>query len=247
MYRTRRIFLLVMMPFMVCLCNARPTIKPVMSAESNVGEKADTVTTFTGSAPITCKFRCLIEDQEDYSVQYEWRFWHEGGSIDEPYMIRYEEEPEVVFSQAGTDSIAYYAIFVNGVDTVRYQTEYWNDRENQPITLRASESILVFPNAFSPNNDQTNDTYKPKEYKSIVDFKAMIFNRQGQKLYEWTDVTADGWDGKYNGRDVRDGVYYVLVNAQGADGRKFNIKKSVTLLRSFDKSMISSGDAPSVN
>lgn len=218
-----------------------------MAAESNVGEKADTVTTFTGSAPITCKFRCVITDQDDYSVQYEWRFWHEGGSINEPYMIRYEEEPEVVFSQAGTDSIAYYAIFVNGVDTVKYQAEYWNDRENQPITLRASESILVFPNAFSPNNDQANDTFKPKEYKSIVDFKAMIFNRQGQKLYEWTDVTADGWDGKYNGRDVRDGVYYVLVNAQGADGRKFNIKKSITLLRSFDKSMISSGDAPSTN
>ena len=40
-------------------------------------------------------------------------------------------------------------------------------------------------------------------------------------------------DGKFNGQDVKEGVYFVLVNAKGADGKVFNIKKDVNLLRSY--------------
>ena len=93
------------------------------------------------------------------------------------------------------------------------------------------ESILTFPNAFSPNGDDKNPTFKPKECQSIVEFHAYIFNRWGQKLYEWTDPNAEGWDGTYNGKDVREGTYYILVKAKGADGREYNIRKDVNLLR----------------
>ena len=91
------------------------------------------------------------------------------------------------------------------------------------------------PNAFSPNGDGINDVYKAKSgYQSLVEFHAYIFNRWGQKLYEWTNP-ADGWDGTYNGKDVKEGVYYVLVKAKGADGRKYNIKRDVNLLRGYDE------------
>jgi gliding motility-associated-like protein len=92
----------------------------------------------------------------------------------------------------------------------------------------------VFPNAFSPNGDEYNEKYKAKEVQSIVEFHAAIYNRWGQKLYEWSDVN-DGWDGKYNGKDVKDGVYYVQVKAKGADGQVFVIKKDVNLLRGFEQ------------
>ena len=36
-----------------------------------------------------------------------------------------------------------------------------------------------------------------------------------------------------NGKDVKQGVYFVLVKAKGADGRKFNIRKDVNLLRGY--------------
>ena len=101
------------------------------------------------------------------------------------------------------------------------------------IKVTVSESKLVFPNAFSPNGDEYNEIYKAKEYQSIVDFHAYIFNRWGQKLFEWTDP-AQGWDGTYNGHDVKEGVYFVLVKARGADGREYNIRKDVNLLRNFN-------------
>ena len=107
------------------------------------------------------------------------------------------------------------------------------DAENkEDVTLTSS---LEFPNAFSPNDDQINDTFKPKQYQNIEEFHAYIFNRWGQKLYEWDDVAADGWDGTYNGKPVKQGTYFILVKARGADGQNFNIRKDVNLLRGYSE------------
>ena len=93
-------------------------------------------------------------------------------------------------------------------------------------------STLVMPNAFSPNDDQINDVYKVKSYQNIVEFRAYIFNHWGQKLFEWTNID-DGWDGKYRGNDVKQGTYFVLIKAKGADGQTYNIRKDVNLLRGY--------------
>ena len=93
-------------------------------------------------------------------------------------------------------------------------------------------STLIMPNAFSPNNDKINDVYKVKSYQNIVEFHAYIFNRWGQKLYEWTNLEG-GWDGTYRGNDVKQGTYFVLVKAKGADGQTYNIRKDVNLLRGY--------------
>mgnify|MGYP003523684836 CR=1 FL=1 len=36
---------------------------------------------------------------------------------------------------------------------------------------------------------------------------------------------------------IKQGVYYVLVKAKGADGRKFNIRRDVNLLRGYDETL----------
>lgn len=203
------------------------------------GEESQTdATSFQGSAPITAVFHFEAHDADDWTLAYEWRFCHEGGSLDEPYMVRYEASPEVTFTQAGTDSIALYAVFTrSGSEPVEFRSEYWRDpTQATPLTILASESVLTFPNAFSPNGDGINDFFKPKTFESIVEFHATIYNRWGQKIYEWNDVRGDGWDGTFNGKDVKQGVYYIQVKARGADGREFLIKKDVNLLRGYTES-----------
>lgn len=213
----------------MCMAGNNPSISISFDAVSSDDVSVTGQTTFEGSAPIEAVFHMEPNDAEDWTYDYEWRFCHENGNLDEPYMIRYEEEPSVTFTQAGTDSIALYVTFRRGSETV-YQR-----REVKPLTIKATESKLTFPNAFSPNHDGDNDTYKPSEYKSIIEFKAVIYNRWGQKIYEWNDVRSEGWDGTFHGKDVKQGTYFVLVNARGADGRKFVIKKDVNLLRSFNQ------------
>lgn len=176
--------------------------------------------TYAGSAPLTVTFSANPPSGHDPATNYEWHFFNQNNPR-EAYLIRYDEDTEYIFTEAGTTRVVLYEI-LNG-DTTRYNA----------INVSISESSLQMPNAFSPNGDGINDVYRAKPgYKSIVSFKAVIFNRWGQKLYEWDDP-AGGWDGKYKGREVAQGTYFVNVTAKGADGREFRIRRDVNLLRGY--------------
>lgn len=176
--------------------------------------------TYAGSAPLTVTFSANPPSGHDPATNYEWHFFNQNNTR-EAYLIRYDEDTEYIFTEAGTTRVVLYEI-LNG-DTTRYNA----------INVSISESSLQMPNAFSPNGDGINDVYRAKPgYKSIVSFKAVIFNRWGQKLYEWDDP-AGGWDGKYRGREVAQGTYFVNVTAKGADGREFRIRRDVNLLRGY--------------
>lgn len=212
-----------------------PSIDPVgvVIHEDGTEEK---MTNFSGSAPLRVRFEPGIEDAEDCDVYCEWRFYMEKESAEHPYLVRHENTTEMTFLNDGSHCVILIAYFVQGNDTIaRYDLDYWAD--NTPLRFTIERSKLEFPNAFSPNGDDVNDVYRAKPgYSSIIEFKATIYNRWGQKIYEWTDP-AGGWDGKFNGHDVKQGVYYVHVVAKGADGRKYNIKRDVNLLRGYQERM----------
>ncbi len=210
---------------------ATPTINPLMSYTDNEGNSQTELTSVSESAPLVVSFSSGAENTEGWTVYYEWRFYRQG-QRDNPYVVRHEENTEFTFSESGSHLVELWATFVNGNDTICYANDYWST-DATPLSVSIYESKLEFPNAFSPNGDGINDIFKAKDgYKSITEFHATIFNRWGQKLYSWDDPSG-GWDGKFNGKDVSQGVYFLLVKARGADGRKFNIKKDVNLLRGY--------------
>ena len=184
------------------------------------GVETETRTDFSGQASLSVSFRANPQDMEGLDPTYEWHFRMEGESKD--IMVRYEENTDYTFTKAGKTYVTLYANLGN------------QERDSSRICVTISESKLLMPNAFTPNGDTHNDVYKAKEYQSIVEFHAYIFNRWGQKLYEWTNP-AEGWDGNYNGSPVKEGVYFVVVKARGADGIVYNIRKDVNLLRGFTK------------
>lgn len=210
-----------------------PTINPTATYTDKNGE-THTETNISESAPLAVTLNANAENAAGWTAHYEWRFYKEG-KRDAPYLIRYDEDTQYTFTQSGAHCVELWATFTQAGDTVAYTDSYWSS-ETSPIIISISESRLEMPNAFSPNGDGINDVYKAKSgYQSLVEFHAYIFNRWGQKLYEWSDP-AGGWDGKYKGKDVAQGVYYVLVKAKGADGRTFNIKRDVNLLRGYTES-----------
>lgn len=220
-----------------------PTIHPTMTFINKDGVEEENIE-FSGSAPLEAKFRANTEDAYDWSAYYEWRFTKDGES--EPYLIRYEEDTDYTFTDAGSHTIVLYAIFTQGNDTIAYTQDYWSGADAIKVTINTSK--LVMPNAFSPNNGDTyNNTYRPKEYESLVEFHATIYNRWGQKLYEWHDPAEEGWDGTYNGKDVKQGVYFVEVVAKGADGHRYHIRRDVNLLRGYRETEGGGGGTSTTN
>lgn len=69
---------------------------------------------------------------------------------------------------------------------------------------------VMFPNAFGPNTNGYNDTFRPVPGEECVgevtDFELKIFNRWGELVFE-TSNFAEGWNGIYEGRPAQKGIY----------------------------------------
>lgn len=224
-------FILLLMVFLTMATTSfaddAPSIAPSVSYTTSDGETSEDAS-YSGSAPIKAAFKANPTGITGWTEYYEWRIYHDNDT--EPYIIRYEENTDLEFNQSGLHRIILYAKFTKDGQVIE------QNNEDSPLTLTISESFLQMPNAFSPNGDGINDIYKAKDgYQSLTEFHAYIFNRWGHKLHEWNDP-ADGWDGTYKGKPVKDGVYFCLVKAKGADGKTYNIKKDVNLLRGYIES-----------
>ncbi|MFH2141712.1 MAG: gliding motility-associated C-terminal domain-containing protein, partial [Bacteroidota bacterium] len=92
-------------------------------------------------------------------------------------------------------------------------------------------SLMEVPNIFTPNGDGKNDEFKVYS-KTIVEFKCVIMDRWGKKIYEWEDVER-GWNGKIkgNGADASPGVYYYIITAVGQDDKTYEFQGSFNLMR----------------
>lgn len=97
------------------------------------------------------------------------------------------------------------------------------------ITVRPLAKDVFVPNVFSPNGDGKNEQlFIYGNYIASVEMQ--IFNQWGQRLATLTSANQ-GWDGKYNGNAQPVGVYLFVLKAVLKDGRKINLKGSVTLIR----------------
>ena len=214
-----------------------PSVDPKAEFTTVKGEVIDDASSGQ-EAPLVARFTANPSDVGEWSARYEWKIYRVGEEKN-PLVHRFEEDIEYTFTEFGEFCVQLYATFVLGNDTIPYPEE----DEANPIMVSISESKLEFPNAFSPNEtpDDFNDKLKAKEYQSIVDFKAAVFSRWGQKIYSWTNVDG-GWDGKWNGHLVKDGVYFLVVSARGADGKKYNIRKAITVLTGYNKDNQNAGN-----
>lgn len=88
---------------------------------------------------------------------------------------------------------------------------------------------LYIPNAFSPNEDRHNNTFRAYG-ENIVKFEMHIFNRWGQEIF-YSAVMENGWDGTYMGKQVENDVYVYKIYYEGLDGTSGTPSGSVTLVR----------------
>ncbi|MBK8504441.1 MAG: gliding motility-associated C-terminal domain-containing protein [Saprospiraceae bacterium] len=85
------------------------------------------------------------------------------------------------------------------------------------------------PNAFTPNGDQMNDSFKVLIFGNIELMEFKIFNRWGQVVFEGTG--ENGWDGRHNGEAAPADVYAYQAVLELLDGSTKTVRGEVTLLR----------------
>ncbi len=93
------------------------------------------------------------------------------------------------------------------------------------------EGTIFFPDAFSPNSDLANDTFRPV-VENIFNFTMYIYNKWGQLMYSTKEV-AKGWDGKYKDAECPTGSYtYEAIYAPSLRIDEYKTKRGMfTLIR----------------
>ncbi len=94
---------------------------------------------------------------------------------------------------------------------------------------------IFLPNAFSPNGDNINDTYRPylDPHSEIEDYLFEIYSRWGQRLFSTTDPEA-GWNGRFEGTIFTPESFVARVKVQYVDDAgsgQFEDVGTVMLLR----------------
>ena len=99
--------------------------------------------------------------------------------------------------------------------------------------LRATscDSCVIFPNAFSPNDDGINDGFRAIEVCTVKDLRIQLYDRWEKRVFE-TDEKDGRWDGRLNGADAAPGTYmYYATFTTVLSDKKHIVKGSVILFR----------------
>ncbi len=120
--------------------------------------------------------------------------------------------------------------------TTLYQVKVSNDAgctasDTTTVIVVANYSVFI-PNAFTPNDDGTNDYfefYANKKSVKLVDVE--IFDRWGESVFRSNDINFR-WDGTFRGAKVEPGSFVWQMNITFIDGHSTAVQKgSLTVIR----------------
>ena len=103
-------------------------------------------------------------------------------------------------------------------------------KESFEVVKKNCIDAVYFPNAFTPNNDNRNEVFKPTVSGNIEQYHIEIYNRYGTKVFESNDI-AKGWNGdSYNFHEIT-GVYVWICTFKFKDQLREIRKGSLILIR----------------
>ena len=128
------------------------------------------------------------------------------------------------------NTIKNYSVSGNySVTLIAYGNLGCNDTSRYAFRIGDSSGVTL-PTVFSPNGDNVNDIFKPIA-KGISKMNVSVFNRYGTIIINWDRVNGF-WDGHTtSGERCEAGVYFVILEATGFDGKSYKLKQSLTLVR----------------
>lgn len=166
-----------------------------------------TANPITGETPLTVNFI----NNSIGAANYLWQF----GTGDSSNLAN----PTYIYLPLGTSTVCLTAISSTGcIDTACAAIDIYLN------------SVFIIPNVFTPNDDNINDIFTVQGV-GLIELNAEIYNRWGEKQFEWHTVSG-GWNGhSASGVKASDGTYFFIINAKGIDGKEYFKKGTFTLIR----------------
>jgi gliding motility-associated-like protein len=124
-----------------------------------------------------------------------------------------------------------FGYFVNAVEGIGNSYGFADTSRSNTVEALQKPKLYV-PTAFNPaSTEPRNRTFYPVGvFVNSQDYVFIIYNRWGEKLFETTEINH-GWDGTYKGSDSPQDVYTYFVKFTTSDGREFEKRGTVTLIR----------------
>ncbi len=189
----------------------------VDSVEIFVREPFDSVTINSGVDDLDL---CIHSNEQFYwttnEFGVEWT-WHVDGVL--------QSDTDYELYQFWQDTTMSHTITVYGTDTIgcKSNTAYIN------VDVKACHRLFV-PISFTPNGDGYNDAFKIVG-QSVYEPHMMIFNRDGQIVYEIKSITQT-WNGNDgNGYYCPNGVYNWIMTYKDDEGFGHTQKGHIVLIR----------------
>jgi len=185
-----------------------------------------------GSAPIEYTFTAYANDP--VAALYIWKVSKMDSTTNLlTTIVRYTDKVlQYSFEQNGS--------YVVSLEVSDAQSICVDTTQTFPVVI--DNTVVKIPNAFSPGSSiGVNDILKVA-FTSVITFKASVFNRWGNLLFQWSDP-SQGWDGRVAGKFVPTGVYYVIVEYKDSNGKNRTASRAVNVLRGKnDNANINSGN-----
>lgn len=123
-------------------------------------------------------------------------------------------------------------VYLPGDSLTKEQTARYFRTDTIVAHLKPQDYVFYVANAFTPNGDGYNDTFRPTiNVVDLATFQFDVFDRWGGVLYGTTDPWAE-WDGTAGGSPVPGGVYPFRAYAIDAiKGDRYELFGHVTIVR----------------
>jgi gliding motility-associated-like protein len=123
----------------------------------------------------------------------------------------------------------YLMVLQDGNYQVTVSNPCGSDADDINAAFQNCEPVMTVPNAFSPNGDGRNDTFKCYS-SNISAYHFQVFDRWGELMFE-TDDPGTGWDGTKNGNFCPGEIYVWIISYLNDNNGNEVVRGTVLLIR----------------
>jgi gliding motility-associated-like protein len=146
----------------------------------------------------------------------------------EDFWLTVKGNADTLIWQDGTMAPSYHPVTA-GAYTVIAANGCGRDTLTATVDFSACGCQLWLPNAFTPDGNGHNDTFRPLHVCEMTNFEMEIYNRYGELVFRSYN-TDEAWDGRFRGEKMPAGTYVWSVKYFSTETKQQVFRKGTVLL-----------------